>query len=157
MASLPQVQGTWRLGARSALDIRRPPEGWSGVCKPRCPACPISNFQPYLMVPGGPPRALKWPRQPAWVAYLVHFFDLSWPSWAIFGHLSPNMLPRSSQLDAKIAQESPTYGQDRPREPNLWPRSPKILPKSLQPDPPKTSKCDENAVVLFVFTLRPFF
>ena len=45
------------------------------------------------------------------------------------------MLPRSSQLDAKIAQESPTYGQDRPREPNLWPRSPKILPKSLHLDP----------------------
>ena len=47
------------------------------------------------------------------------------------------MLPRSSQLDAKIGQESPTYSQDRPREPNLWPRSPKILPKSLQLDPPR--------------------
>ena len=41
-----------------------PRSGWSGVCKPRCPACPISNFQLYLMVPGGPPRALKCSRQP---------------------------------------------------------------------------------------------
>ena len=52
----------------------------------------------------------------------------------------PNLTPRSpkrAQIMAKIAQESPTYGQDRSREPNLWPRSPKILPKSLQPDPPR--------------------
>ena len=50
------------------------------------------------------------------------------------------MLPKSSQLDAKITQESPNYGQDRPREPNLWPRSPKILPKSLHLDPPQDPK-----------------
>ena len=30
MASRPQVQGTWRLGARSALDIRRPREAVAG-------------------------------------------------------------------------------------------------------------------------------
>ena len=85
------------------------------------------------MVPGGPPRALKCPRQPARVPYLIHFFDLSWPSESIFGHLSPNMLPRSSQLDAKIAQESPTCGQDRPkyspRASNQTPQDPKMWPK----------------------------
>ena len=70
----------WRLCARSALDNPPPPAGVSGVCRPRCPACPISNFQPYLMVPGRPPRALKCPRQPASLAYLVPFFDISWPS-----------------------------------------------------------------------------
>ena len=32
MASLPQVQGTWRLGARSALDIRRPREAGGRAC-----------------------------------------------------------------------------------------------------------------------------
>ena len=110
-----------------------PRSGWSGVCRPRCPACPISNYKLYLMVPGGPPRALKCPRQPATQAYLVHFFDLSWPSLAIFGHLSPSMLPRSSQLDAKIARESPTCGQDRPkyspRASNQTPQDPKMWPK----------------------------
>ena len=54
----------WRLCARSALVTRRPAERWSGVCRSRCPACPISNYQLYLMVPKGPPRALKCPRQP---------------------------------------------------------------------------------------------
>ena len=43
------------------------------------------------------------------------------------------MLPRSSQLDAKIAQESPTYGQDRPkyspRASNQTPQDPKMWPK----------------------------
>ena len=43
------------------------------------------------------------------------------------------MLPRSSQLDAKIAQESPTYGQDHPkyspRPFNQTPRDPKMRPK----------------------------
>ena len=43
------------------------------------------------------------------------------------------MLPRSSQLDAKIAQESPTYGQDRPkcspRASNQSPQDPKMWPK----------------------------
>ena len=85
------------------------------------------------MVPGGSSRALKWHRQLPRRAYFNQLFDLSWPSEAIFGHLSPNMLPRSSQLDAKIAQESPTYGQDRPKysprasnqtpqDPNMWPK-----------------------------------
>ena len=110
-----------RFGTVAALRVQRigypppPRSGWSGVCKSRCPARPISNFQPYLMFPGGPPRALKCPRQPPSLAGVMPFFDLSWPSWAIFGHLSPNMLPRSSQLDAKIAQDSPTCGQDRPK------------------------------------------
>ena len=43
------------------------------------------------------------------------------------------MLPSSSQLDAKIAQESPTYGQDRPkyspRDFNQTPQDPKMRPK----------------------------
>ena len=43
------------------------------------------------------------------------------------------MLPRSSQLDAKIAQESPTCGQDRPkyspRASNQTPQDPKMWPK----------------------------
>ena len=51
----------------------------------------------------------------------------------MLGQLSPNMLPRSSQLDAKIAQESPTYGQDRPkyspRASNQTPQDPKMWPK----------------------------
>ena len=78
--SKPQV---WHSGgfARAAHWIYPPPPaGVSGVCKSRCPACPISNYKPYLMVPGGPPRALKCPRQPASLPYLIHFFDLSWPS-----------------------------------------------------------------------------
>ena len=60
-----------KFGTVAALRAQRigypppPRSGWSGVCKPRCPACPISNFQLYLMVPGGPPRALKCSRQPA--------------------------------------------------------------------------------------------
>ena len=51
----------------------------------------------------------------------------------------PNMLPRSpkrSQLMAKIAQNTPQEPPTRP---------------------PKTPKCGQNALVLFVFTLRPFF
>ena len=55
------------------------------------------------------------------------------------------MLPRSSQLDAKIAQESPTYGQDRPkyspRASNQTHQDPKIWP---------------NALVLFVFSKDRF-
>ena len=43
------------------------------------------------------------------------------------------MLPRSSQLDAKIAQESPTCGQDRrkysSRISNQTPQDPKMLPE----------------------------
>ena len=43
------------------------------------------------------------------------------------------MLPRRSQLDAKIAQESPTCGQDRPkyspRASNQTPQDPKMWPK----------------------------
>ena len=43
------------------------------------------------------------------------------------------MLPRSSQLDAKIAQESPTCSQDRrkysPRASNQTPQDPKMWPK----------------------------
>ena len=66
---------------------------------------------------------------------LQSLFSLKLAILAFFGHLGPNMLPRRSQLDAKIAQESPTYGQDRPREPDSWPRSPKILPKSLHLNP----------------------
>ena len=62
-ASSSRHVAAWR--AQRIGYIRRPAERWSGVCKPRRPACPISNFQPYLMVPGGPPRALKCPRQPA--------------------------------------------------------------------------------------------
>ena len=85
------------------------------------------------MVPGGSQRALKCPRQLPRRAHLVQLFDLSWPSEAIFGHLNPNMLPRSSQLDAKIAQESPTCGQDRPkyspRASNQTPQDPKMWPK----------------------------
>lgn len=85
------------------------------------------------MVPGRSQRALKCHRQSAGRAYLVQLFDLSWPSEAIFGHLSPNMLPRSSQRDAKIAQESPTYGQDRPkyspRASNETPQDSKMWPK----------------------------
>ena len=133
MASLPQVRHGGGFARAAHWIYPPPPGGVSGVCESRCPACPISNFQLYLMVPGGPPRALKCPRQPASLPYLIHFFDLSWPSEAIFGHLSPNMLPRSSQLDAKIAQESPTCGQDRrkysPRTSNQTPQDPKMWPK----------------------------
>ena len=85
------------------------------------------------MVPGGSQRALKCHRQLPRRAYLVRLFDLSWPSEAIFGHLSPNMLPRSSQHVAKIAQKSPTYAQDRPkyspRASNHTPQDPKMWPK----------------------------
>ena len=76
-ASSSRHVAAWRA---QRIGYPPPPGGVSGVCKSRCPACPISNFQLYLMVPGGPPRALKCPRQPASLAYLVHFFDLSWPS-----------------------------------------------------------------------------
>ena len=48
----------------------------------------------------------------------------------------------------------------------MTPRSPKIAqllakmpqdsPKSLQPDPPKTRKCSQNAIVVLIFTLQPF-
>ena len=54
----------WRA-QRTGYIYPPPPAGVSGVCKSRCPACPISNYKLYLMVPGGPPRALKCPRQPA--------------------------------------------------------------------------------------------
>ena len=80
MASFLKFGTVAALRAQRIGYIRRPPEGWSGVCESRCPACPISNYKLYLMVPGGPPRALKWPRQPASRASVVQFFDLSWPS-----------------------------------------------------------------------------
>ena len=128
--SKPQV---WHGGgfARAAHWIYPPPPGGvSGVCESRVQLVQYQNYKPYLMVPGGPPRALKWPRQLAGRPPVIQFFDLSWPSEAIFGHLSPNMLPRSSQLDAKIAQESPTCGQDRPksspRASNQNPQDPKM-------------------------------
>ena len=56
------------------------------------------------------------------------------------------MFPKSSQLDAKTAQESPTCRQD----------CPKYSPRPSN-QTPKTPKCSQNAVVLFVFTLQPFF
>ena len=69
------------------------------------------------------------------------------------------MLPRSSQLDAKIAQESPTCGQDRrkysPRASNQTPQDPKMWPKRCSvvrfytsaiflKIAPKTTKNDQN-------------
>ena len=69
----------WRLCARSALDIRRPPEG--------CRACvdlvlDSVRFRQILSnsSPGGPPRAIRWQWQPAPRAGFNQFFDLSWPS-----------------------------------------------------------------------------
>ena len=70
------------------------------------------------------------------------------------------MLPKSSQLDAKIAQESPTGGQDRPkyspRASNQTPQDPKMWPKRCSvvrfytsaiflKIAPKTTKNDQNS------------
>ena len=64
MASLPQVRHGGGLARAAHCMSAAPAKRVVGRYKPRCPACPISNFQLYLMVPGGPPRALKCPRQP---------------------------------------------------------------------------------------------
>ena len=70
------------------------------------------------------------------------------------------MLPKTSQLDAKIAQESPTCGQDRPkyspRASNQTPQDPKMWPKRYSvvrfytsaiflKIAPKTTKNDQNS------------
>ena len=127
--SKPQV---WHGGgfARAAHWIDPPPPRSGGRACVDLVSNPVNSNFPTLRKGsrGSAARAQVATASP-YRAGFNQFFDFSWPSEAIFGHLSPNMLPRSSQLDAKIAQESPTYG-----------------PKSGQ-----------NVIVLFDFTLRPFF
>ena len=76
----PGGSARWWLCARSALDIRRPHRAVVGRVWIWCPILPIPIFQPYLMVPGGPPRALRCLRQLPGRAYVIQLFDLSWPS-----------------------------------------------------------------------------
>ena len=113
----------WRLGARSALDIRRPREAGGRACVDL-----VSN--PFRKEAQGGPAA----RSDANGSY--H------PEHTSFNFSTPNssnpvqsfqLLSRSSQHVAKIAQEIPTYGQDcpkySPRASNQTPQDPKMWPK----------------------------
>ena len=70
----------WRLFARSALVyIRRPAKRWMGVCKPRSRSSQYQLSNPYLMVLGGPQRALKCLRKVPSRPHVIQFFDSSSP------------------------------------------------------------------------------
>jgi len=143
-SSFPQFPAAglarWRLGARSALDIRRSREAGGRACVNL-----VSN--PFRKEAQGVRRARSdangSPRsEPTSINFST---PNAYPALPILSNPSnffqevPNMLPRSpkrSQLMAKIAQNTPQEPPTRP---------------------PKTPKCGQNALVLFVFTLRPFF
>ena len=62
---LASSSARWRLGARSALDIRRPRGAVVGRVWIWCPILPIPIFQLYQLVPGGSCARCPWHRQPA--------------------------------------------------------------------------------------------
>ena len=103
-----------------------PRSGWSGVC-----GSGVQSFQKRSL--GGPPRALRCQRQPPSRPYLIQFFDSKCLSSSSNPVQSFQLLSRSSQHVAKIAQEIPTYGQAcpkySPRASNQTPQDPKMWPK----------------------------
>ena len=103
------------------------------MCGPRVKVYQILFFKCFFNGSRGGLRASA--RGPAGTVPSIprSLFPLKLAILGIFGHLGPNILPRSSQLDAKIAQASPTCGQDRPkcspRASNQTPQDPKMWPK----------------------------
>ena len=147
MISLLQVRHGGGFARAAHWISAAPAKRWSGVCKSGCESCqnPISESS------GKRLQGVRRARPGGNGSYHSELTPISF--FTEVGHLRPFL----AILVPTCCQEVPNLTPRSPKRAQLVAKIAQNTPQEPPTRPPKTPKCGQNAVVLFVFTLRPFF